>query len=434
MNEYEAERARRIAENKAKMAQLGLADASAAVVRAADVETMIATSFADRPRTKPRKSAGKKKTSADRSIRPVPMRESKRLRGYTAPAPADAAAEAATEAAKTAEEAGPLGTTTKGKARKPIILPKNTDFAAPFTLRSIGTTILDIGAVHRGEWAHLYWSNKGCLHHHAYPVGYRATKEMFGRTYEMRIDVGPTGPTFSVRDLSTGRLYSGTSPTKPWTDVCIAHKTGQRISGPLFFGFSDPLTQQAIAKCLYNEKELAAAVAGEVVEAEDLSPEEVAAKEFEDLEGVGEKTAMILARTTALGGSKHTGVASLKAWVQQNDNNNNEKANQNAATLLNFLLTSEEIPEMTRRWPAWSHRIAARIVGQLMDTKESTTDEEDKVEAKENATKENGGGDGEQQEQQQQEDVAAAVKEVRSPRSPSSKRAAAVLENVITNV
>jgi hypothetical protein len=376
-NEYEAERARRIAENKAKMAQLGLADASAAVVKAADIQSMIATSFADRPRTKTRKPSGDRKSSSERSIRPVPLRESKRLRGYTAPAPADAAAnalvEAATEAATAVEAAGPLGTTTKGKPRKAIILPKNTVFAAPFTLKSIGTTILELGAVFRGEWAQLYWSNRGCLHHHAYPVGYRATKEMFGRTYEMSIDAGATGPVFSVRDLSTGRLFSGTSPTKPWTDVCIAQKTGQRISGPLFFGFSDPLTQQAIAKCLYNQRELAAALAGEVVEAEELSPDERAAKEIETLEGVGEKTAMILARTTALGGQRHSGLASIQKWVVESD--------ENAATMLNFLLSSEEIPEMTRRWPAWSHRIAARIVAQLLGgTKE---------EAKENVINKN---------------------------------------------
>jgi len=41
--------------------------------------------------------------------------------------------------------------------------------------------------------------------------------------------------------------------------VCIAHRTGQRISGPLFFGFSDPLTQRAIAVNLYTPAELAAA-------------------------------------------------------------------------------------------------------------------------------------------------------------------------------
>ncbi len=63
-----------------------------------------------------------------------------------------------------------------------------------------------------------------------------------------------------VVDTQTGATFSGASPTKPWTDVCVAHRTGQRISGPLFFGFSDPLTQRAIAVNLYNEAELRAAL------------------------------------------------------------------------------------------------------------------------------------------------------------------------------
>ena len=63
-----------------------------------------------------------------------------------------------------------------------------------------------------------------------------------------------------VVDQQTGAVFCGESPTKPWTDVCIAHRTGQRISGPLFFGFSDPLTQRAIAANLYSAGELAAAL------------------------------------------------------------------------------------------------------------------------------------------------------------------------------
>ena len=50
-----------------------------------------------------------------------------------------------------------------------------------------------------------------------------------------------TAPVFRVTNLATGRAFEGSSPTRPWTDVCLARKTGQRISGPLFFGFSDPI-------------------------------------------------------------------------------------------------------------------------------------------------------------------------------------------------
>lgn len=70
----------------------------------------------------------------------------------------------------------------------------------------------------------------------------------------------PMRPREQVIDQQSGAVFSGASPTKPWTDVCVAHRTGQRISGPLFFGFSDPLTQRAIAANLYNPEELAAAL------------------------------------------------------------------------------------------------------------------------------------------------------------------------------
>ena len=137
--------------------------------------------------------------------------------------------------------------------------------------------------------------------------------------------------------------------------MCIAHRTGQRISGPLFFGFSDAVTQQAVATALYTETEVAAALAGEVVQPEELTAEEVAAREFRQvIPGVGEKIAMTLACTCALGGGPHSGVASLRAWVQQSA--------ENATTLLNFLRTSEEIPEATRRWPQWGNRIVGKII------------------------------------------------------------------------
>lgn len=39
-----------------------------------------------------------------------------------------------------------------------------------------GVTVWELGQLHRGAWAHRYWSSSGCLFHHPYPVGYRATK------------------------------------------------------------------------------------------------------------------------------------------------------------------------------------------------------------------------------------------------------------------
>ena len=46
-------------------------------------------------------------------------------------------------------------------------------------------------------------------------------------------------------------MFTGTSPTAPWTDICVAlhSRHGRtRISGPLFYGFSDPITIAAISK------------------------------------------------------------------------------------------------------------------------------------------------------------------------------------------
>lgn len=78
-------------------------------------------------------------------------------------------------------------------------------------------------------------------------------------TYKYTPRRHPHLPT-QVIDQDSGAVFAGSSPTKPWTDVCVAHRTGQRISGPLFFGFSDPLTQRAIAANLYSQEELRAAL------------------------------------------------------------------------------------------------------------------------------------------------------------------------------
>lgn len=67
-------------------------------------------------------------------------------------------------------------------------------------------------------------------------------------------------PYQQIRALSgPGQEFEGPTPTQPWTAVCLAHRTGQRISGPQYFGFSDALTQRAIAG-LYDARELAAAL------------------------------------------------------------------------------------------------------------------------------------------------------------------------------
>lgn len=49
--------------------------------------------------------------------------------------------------------------------------------------------------------------------------------------WDMTITAGEGGPVFTVSQQGGGRSFSGPSPTRPWTDVCLAFRTGQRISG-----------------------------------------------------------------------------------------------------------------------------------------------------------------------------------------------------------
>jgi hypothetical protein len=70
--------------------------------------------------------------------------------------------------------------------------------------------VIAVGSVYRGPWSQRYWSSAGCLFHHAYPVGYRATKLQFGRTFEMHIEAGTHGPVFKATPSPLPR--AGTCP------------------------------------------------------------------------------------------------------------------------------------------------------------------------------------------------------------------------------
>ena len=59
-------------------------------------------------------------------------------------------------------------------------------------------TVWELGQMYRGPWAETFWSSHGCLFHHAYPVGYHASKRVFGREYSMQIAAGGRGPVFEV--------------------------------------------------------------------------------------------------------------------------------------------------------------------------------------------------------------------------------------------
>jgi hypothetical protein len=351
---YEAQRAARIAANRAQMQKLGLLDASKQFSG-----TMMSSIIAIKAPTGKSNAPRPKKKSFQP---PAPAaRASKRLKGEQA-LPEHLSVDVAKAELQEEEEENDYAQQVQSYNKKrlaiPLQLDPNVSYAPPFTIRSINTTILDLGHVHRGEWAHRYWSNKGCLYHHAYPVGFKAQKEIFNRVWEMRIEEGISGPIFIVTDGKYS--FRGDSPTAPWTKVCLAQKTGQRISGPLFFGFSDSITQNAIACCCYDEADRAAAIAGERLRS-DLGPREKAAAEFETVEGIGEKVAQTLALTMKLGGRQHESLESLKSWCQSGG----EQEGDNARTLALFLLESPEMPDTTKRWGPWRNRIAPKVVETL---------------------------------------------------------------------
>ncbi|KAI8347656.1 hypothetical protein BD560DRAFT_410943 [Blakeslea trispora] len=120
--------------------------------------------------------------------------------------------------------------------------------SVPFTLRSIGTTVWSLGELIQGKGRSKAWSSRGCKYKHPYPIGYRATKSHFGNDYTMGIlspEKEGEGPVFTVQHKST--IWKGPTPTAPWTEACIRSRSSQtRVSGPLFFGFSDPFTMKAI--------------------------------------------------------------------------------------------------------------------------------------------------------------------------------------------
>ena len=69
----------------------------------------------------------------------------------------------------------------------------------------------------------------------------------------MEIRQGPPGkgPVFVVSEAGDGpdrKEFKGPTPTKPWTEVCLTRSAGTRVSGPLFFGFSDQISQFLIKK------------------------------------------------------------------------------------------------------------------------------------------------------------------------------------------
>uniref|UniRef100_A0A383VQI9 FYR C-terminal domain-containing protein n=1 Tax=Tetradesmus obliquus TaxID=3088 RepID=A0A383VQI9_TETOB len=261
-NAFEAERARIMAKNRRVMQEMGVMQAAA--------------SLKALKQPKP-KYAGLKRPKPKEEVAEGPARTSRRARGMHAE---DAAGSDATDAdaAAAAKPAAPRFELTA------------TQYAAPFTITSIGVTVLELGQVYRGPWQQQYWSSRGALFRHAYPVGYAASKEVFGRTWRMSISAGEAGPVFTVVDEAAGVSYSGSSPTQPWTAACLQRCKTQRISGPLLFGFSDVHVQRAIA-AQYMPAELAYAQYGTLLPADVTHHTHLAAAEAAAAAGAGAATA-----------------------------------------------------------------------------------------------------------------------------------------------
>ena len=187
----------------------------------------------------------------------------------------------------------------------------------------------------------------------AYPVGFAATKVHFGREWRMDILEGADGlPLFVLTDARTGEAFRGGTPTAPWTKLCVARNLGARCSGPLHFGFSDEVTQRAIAQ-MYTHEELDAALRGRRLVPPELRE---AVRDFQRVPGVGETVACALAATTGLGGTRHASLGALARWAAADD----------GRRLLEFLRGAEEMPAATRRWPKWQGVLAPRIVREVL--------------------------------------------------------------------
>ncbi|KAK4536487.1 hypothetical protein CDCA_CDCA08G2512 [Cyanidium caldarium] len=137
-------------------------------------------------------------------------------------------------------------------------IPVAATVVPPFTLWSIGVTVHALGElvclpddpVTERKW----FSSKLAMFAHPFPCGYHASKEHWHRRWHMHIRRDTArggGPTFTVRSEDGCECYTRHTPSHAWMDACLAsHAPGTRISGPLFYGFSDPWLQRVIQRQL----------------------------------------------------------------------------------------------------------------------------------------------------------------------------------------
>ncbi|KAG0038035.1 hypothetical protein BGZ82_001278 [Podila clonocystis] len=275
--DYETQRKRNILENQKLMLELGLNPMS--VHRSFPVPETSSSRDNDTEEYIPRRSSGIAHMARQQKrrivpVQPVATRSSKRIRGEPAKVyqvdidALESGARGVISDDSEDDEDGEYGRRPSKIGTEPPLQPgtyarvmwkgrKQTngftiltdipDAGCPITLGSISTTIWELGKIYTGKENRLkYWSGKGSNFRHPYPVGFRAEKFHFRERYTMHIKEGPQGPIFIV-ESDSGKVFEGASPTHPWTQACLAsYSKGTRISGPLFFGFSDPIAQKMI--------------------------------------------------------------------------------------------------------------------------------------------------------------------------------------------
>lgn len=263
-NTYECERTERIRKNKEFLRSLGLAKLNSP----------------QKPATTKKKATS---SSKEEVVTPVAQRKSRRLQG----APPEEFKLEDTVASSSPEDYRigkrtelPFERISNPNCRRYLYVPVGRrqsvveeELYAPLGLCSIGTTVLSLGTVKFHD--SRYWSSAQCAYKHPYPIGYHAQKHHFGRLWNMEIrerkqqnendsddDSCDNGPLFVVYEEGKRGVkeYTGKTPTFPWTEVCKAsYSPGTRISGPLFFGFSDPIVQKLIRDLVATQTTTAAA-------------------------------------------------------------------------------------------------------------------------------------------------------------------------------
>lgn len=128
---------------------------------------------------------------------------------------------------------------------------------APFSLLSIAVTVHSLGQLvvlpKDPDTERKWFSSRMAMYVHPFPDGYHCSKEHWGRRWHMYIrrDRIAGGPIFTVCAEDGKESYTRHTPSHAWMDACLAsHAPGTRISGPLFYGFSDVWLQRVIQKCL----------------------------------------------------------------------------------------------------------------------------------------------------------------------------------------